>query len=197
MVAYIPAYERGNVLVGLARCFTQPYDPTTPPALPEDTVALAGTWSTPWVPVGATEEGMSFSASRDTQDIKIEEQPNPVDKRQTSASYTMALTLAEDTMHTMVLSYGGSITITAAGTTTPGIQQLNMSSDLSYFAFAFEGRAPSGFWRRVLVPIVVSVGEAETAYRRAEEKRMYKVSFESLVRPEDVIIREMTTVPTG
>jgi hypothetical protein len=197
MTAFIPSYNRANVLVGLARCFTQPYDPETPAVLPADTVVLGGTWTSPWVAVGATQEGLTFSASRDTQDIMIEEQPNPVDKRQTSASYTMGLTLSEDTIDTMVLAYGGTKTVVAAGTTTPGITSLQMSSELSYFAFAFEGRAPSGFWRRVLVPIVVSIGETETSYRRAEEQRLYEVSFESLVRPEDVIIREMTAEPTG
>jgi len=194
----IPAYDPDKVIVGMAACFTQIYDPLNPPELPPDELELGAEWPAPWTPVGATQEGLTFGGSKDTQDITIEEQITPVDKTVTAATYTMGLVLSEDSLDTMVLAYGGGvIEQTAATATKPGVRKLKLSTGLTYFAFAFETRNSFELPRRVLVPKVVSVGEAETAFRRAEEQRLYEVSFESLVAPEDLDIREMYEPATG
>lgn len=192
-MAFIPQYDRANVLVGLAAMYTQPYDPANLPSLPPDTQLLDEPWADPWRAVGATMEGLTFGFSRETSDIMVEEQVTPVDVRTSSLAFNMSVTLSEDTLETMLLAYGGgSITETAATTSEPGTQQLTISSSLSYFSFGFEGVNNKGFWRRVLVPICVSTAEAETQYRRAEQQRTYAVTLRSIVAPEDVTIREKT-----
>jgi hypothetical protein len=192
-----PVYDRKNVLVGLAAMYFQPYVPATPPALPADSSALFTVWPSPWKPIGATTEGLTFGFSRETNNIMIEEQVTPVDVQTTSVNFTMQVTLSEDTLETMILAYGGgSVTTTAAGVGVTGTQQLKISSSLSYFSFGFEGKNNKGYWRRVLVPVVVSVAEAQTIYRRAESQRTYGLTLTSLVSPEEVIIREMTAPAT-
>lgn len=201
MASYIPAYDRTKVLTGMARCFLQKITPTSVPALPADTVALNGAWPATgfniWVPVGATEEGMTLRFQRSTQDIVIEEQLTPVDVVTTGVDMSMAITLDEDTIASMIAAYGGGTSvITAPASLQPGKTTLTIGSDLDSYAFGFEAKNAFGLPRRVMVPLVKSVGQAETAYRRAANKRMYATSFRTLCAPEEVQVIEITAPAT-
>jgi hypothetical protein len=55
-----------------------------------------------------------------------------------------------------------------------------------------EAQNNKGFWRRVLLPDVLSVAEVETSYRRAETQRLYAVSFRMVNPLSAMIVREMT-----
>ena len=183
-----PAYTRQKVLVGQARMFLQKLLPTTVAALPADTVALNGAWPATgtniWVPVGATQEGLNFRFQRSTQDITVEEQLTPVAVNTTGLDISMDMVLSEDTLETMVTAYGGgSIVTTAAASGQIGKKALTIGSDLDQYAFGFETQDSAGFFRRVLVPTVVSVGQAETLYRRAADARRYAVSLRVLCAP--------------
>lgn len=196
-MALTPTYERRNVLTGLAAMFLQVADPDEPAALPANTLELGQVWTTPWTPLGASQEGLSFGFSRDSSDITIEEQPNPVDVRTSSLAFNANVTLAEDTLETMRIAYGGgTITTVSASTTEYGYQELEISDEMEDFAFGFEGENQHGLARRVVIPVVKSVGDIETGYRRAEEQRLYAVSFRSLVPLKDVKIRNMTPKTT-
>jgi len=198
MANVVRQYVRDNVLVGQARPFIQPYVPSAPPALPADSIPLNGVWGGNWVELGATTNGLEFDFSRKTKKIMVEEQQTPVAITTTDTTFTFGLELSEDTLDTMRLAYGGGIiTTTAAGVGQLGIQTLAISSELTNFSFGFEGVNEFGFWRRVLVPVVVSVANAKTQYQRADKQRTYKVQFESLVDPTQVTIRQMTAVATG
>lgn len=193
----IPAYTRQKVLVGQARMFLQKLLPTSAPALPLDTVALNGAWPATgtniWVPVGATQEGLNFRFQRSTQDITVEEQLTPVAVNTTGLDISMDMVLSEDSLETMVTAYGGgTITTTAASSGQIGKKTLVIGSDLDQYAFGFETQDSAGFFRRVLVPAVVSVGQAETLYRRAADARRYAVSLRVLCAPEEIIILEKT-----
>lgn len=192
-MALTPSYERRNVLTGLAAMFLQTANPAVPATLPADTVVLGGAWSNPWTPVGASQEGLTFGFSRDSSDITIEEQPNPVDVRTSSLAFNADVTLSEDTLQTMRIAYGGGTITTVAGSATEfGYEELTISDEMEDFAFGFEGENQHKLPRRVLIPVVKSVGDIETGYRRAEEQRLYAVSFRSLVPLKDVKIRNLT-----
>jgi hypothetical protein len=198
MANVIRQYVRDNVLVGQARPFIQPYDPAVPPVLPADSIPLNGVWGGNWVELGATTNGLEFDFARKTKKIMVEEQQTPVAITTTDTTFTFAMELSEDTLDTMRLAYGGgTITTIPAGVGQLGIQTLQISSELTNFSFGFEGVNEKGFWRRVLVPVVVSVASAKTQYQRADKQRTYKVQFESLVDPTQVTIRQMTAVATG
>lgn len=197
MVQVAPAYVRQNVLVGQARMFLQKLSPTTVPALPADTVALGGAWPSSgvniWVPVGATQEGLDFRFQRSTQDITVEEQLTPVSVNTTGLDIAMMTVLSEDTVETMVTAYGGgSIVTVAAASAVIGKKTLTIGSDLDQYAFGFESQNNAGFFRRVMVPTVVSVGQAETLYRRAQDARRYAISLRVLCAPEEIVVIEKT-----
>lgn len=192
-MALVPAYNRDNINVGLAAMYVQPYSLTVPAALPDDTAALGAAWPDPWTSLGASDSGLEFAFSRKTNDIMIEEQAVPVDTRTDTLTFQMNVTLAEDTLATMKLAYGGGvITDTPAGTGTPGVRTLVIADEMDNLAFGFEVENELGFPRRILVPKAKSVADIKTSYVRAKDKRMYQVSLQSLVAAADVIIREIT-----
>jgi len=192
-----PSYNRANVLTGMARMFYQPYDAEEPPVYPADTVLLGGAWPSPWVPIGATSEGVTIAFARETTDITIEEQPNPLDVRTQTLGFNINTILAEDTLETMILAFGGGeITATAAGVATWGYSDLVIADEMADFSIGLEGRNANGFPRRWVIPVLKSVAQAEIAYRRVE-KRMYSVTTRSLSPLSDCPIHNVTTEPTG
>lgn len=197
MSGLVPSYNRINVMTGMAALWLQPRNLDVPAVLPADTEPLGFVWETPWKAAGATMEGVSFAFAREAQDIRIEEQVTQVDQKTTSVGFTVSVTLSEDTLDSMLYAYGGGdITTVAAASGTPGTKTLVISSEISHFSLGLEGQAPprTGLptpWRRILIPDVTSVASVETAYRRAAQQRTYNCTFTSLVRPEDVVIKEM------
>lgn len=198
-----PSYDRRNVLTGLASMYAQPAalpdaDEEDIPAVPPNTLAHGAVWNTQeWVPLGASQEGLNFGFTRETNDIMIEEQPNPVDRRTESLQFTASVTLAEDTFETMRLAYGGGTIVDVPATATlHGYQELQVSDEMEDFAFGFEGQNQWKKARRVCIPVCKSAGEIETTYRRSEEQRLYAVSFISLVPLSQCTFRNITSDPT-
>jgi hypothetical protein len=195
-----PAYVRTNVVAGQARMFLQKLLPTSVPALPLDAIALNGAWPATgvniWVPVGATLDGMHLKFQRSTQDITIEEQLTPVIVNTTAIDMGVDVTLSEDTINTMLAAYGGGTTsVVAAASGIAGKTVLTIGSDQDSFAFGFEAVNSFGLVRRVMIPSVVSVGQAQTLYRRAADARRYAVTFRATCAPESVIVNEWTAAP--
>lgn len=201
-MALVPIYERRNVLTGQAQCWMRklvyPTDYTTPPVIPADTLALGAAWPSPWVAIGATQDGLQFGFQRQRQDIMIEEQVNPVDVRTKSLRFEMQLDLSEDTLATMQIAYGGgNITTAVAAATTYGYSELVISDEMQDYGFGFEGENQYGMARRCVVPVVKSVGNIKTKYRRAAQQRLYSITLESLTPLSSVKIRDLTAEPTG
>jgi hypothetical protein len=193
MPSFIPTVNTANVLTGPCKAYTQVYNSSVPPVTPLDSLALGAAWLAPWTPIGATEAGVTLSFKRSTDKITIDEQVTPVDMRTKEVTFSLDIELSEDTIAAMLLAYGGGgITTVPASSGVRGTQTLSIATDMTYFAFGFEGVNAYGFWRRVIVPITVSVGSAKTTYQRSKKQRTYATSFESLVAPESVVIREMT-----
>lgn len=201
MAGFTPTYDRKRVMSGLTAVRLAPYDEVDLAELPADTVTLGGAWPAtpqPWTPIGATEQGVSFVFRRSTQSQTIEEQLTPVGVETTEIEFRIEATLAEDTLETMRTAFGGgTIDTVAAGVGQPGKKQLTISSDLDHFTLGMEAKNTYGFWRRILVPEIVSIADVEVTNRRAANLRLYKVSFWSLSAIEDVVIEEMTAVATS
>jgi hypothetical protein len=193
----IPGYDRANVIVGLAALYYQVYNAGSPPAMPADTVLTGAAWPAPWTRIGATNEGVNLGFARETADIRIEEQANPVDTRTQTLQFTFTTVLAEDTLETMLLAFGGgTITAVAAGVGTWGYRNLVISDEMTDFSLGFEGKNKHGYPRRFIVPIVKSVAEVESPYRRAE-KHMYNVTFRSLSPLSQSPIHDIVAPPTA
>lgn len=196
MAGMIPRYTRKNVIRGMAQIWTRPQDDTA--VLPPNTLALGGDWATSnplWTPTGASESGATMRFSRSTNDITIEEQLNPVDIATTSVDPRLEVTLAEDTLETMKLAYGGgTITTVAPATGVPGYRELTVAQDIDHLTLGLEGMNTKSQWRRVLWLDVLSVADVETSYRNAETQRLYAVSFRLVSPITSMLIREWNVV---
>lgn len=180
-MAITPAYTASKVLVGQARGWYQVYNAGSPPVLPTRSTSFV-TWSSPWQPIGATMDGLTFNFKRSVNDIKIEEQRTKVAQYTTDAAFSFDVELSEDTFKTMQLAYGGgTITTVAAGSGTVGYESLVPAAEMSYFSFGFDTVNEFGYPRYVLIPIVQVTADVKTQYNRAKQQRTYNVSVESLV----------------
>lgn len=178
-----------NVIVGEATLYIGPANT----AMPDDTVALGEAWPVGWTYIGATDAGVTLTVSTNTQDITIEEQSTPALVTVTSKDVTVACALAEDTIANMKTAYGGgTLTTQVAATGTIGKSTLTLSDTLDQLAVGFEGVNPEGFFRRVYIPVVVSVASVGTSYRRAAAKRMYPISLRAICAPSSIEIVDMT-----
>lgn len=178
-----------KVLVGHASIFTGPEN--TP--LPDDDEGVGIDWDTPWVNVGATEEGVSFIVGTDTQDINIEEQSTPVAILVTRRNVRLTFVLSEDTIEHMKLAYGGgTLVTTAAASAVVGKKTLTLSDTLDRLAVGFEGLNPHGFFRRVYVPNVLSLADVTTRYRRAADNRQYAVELRAVCAANQIKVIDKT-----
>lgn len=194
--SFTPTYDRTKVMAGMVAVRLAPYSVASPAVLPADTVALGGAWPTtpqPWTAAGASEQGASLVFRRGTQSLSIEEQLTPVKVESSEVEMRVEITLAEDTLETMRLAMGGgTVTTTAPATGQIGKKTLQLANDLEHYALGLEGKNPEGFWRRMLIPDVVSIADVEVANRRAASLRLYKVSLWCLSSIEQVTIVNMT-----
>jgi hypothetical protein len=159
-----------NVLVGHVQIYIAPVGT----AGPATSVGYGSSWGTSWVASGFTEKGLTFSVDRKTNLIYVEELAEPVTVVTDTNAVTLDLEFAEDTLQSMQWAYGG-------GTITTGTNPtLSLSDNLQQLAVGFEGSAPSGNFRRVIVPTVIATGKVKTSYQRAKAARTYPCTFTSL-----------------
>lgn len=187
-----------NVVVGIAAAWIQPYDATTPAALPADTVAKGADWGGNWYNLGATDAGWKLRVGTSTQEINIEEQSTPVLVLAEKHSFQVTGDLAEDTLQHARWAYGGgSLTTIAAGVGQPGVEVLTLQDNLDYWALGLETVNVNNFWRRYLLPICVVGSDVETTFRRAADKRTYNFQAEGVFAPDQFQVRNMVAVATG
>lgn len=201
-------YDANNVVVGQAAVFTAPADTALPPLTgfktndPFDKTFFA----TPWVPVGATEQGWQLGADKSTQTINIEEQSTPVGTTVTSQSVTIQGNLSEDITKTLVLTMNATSAATAATATSPGYDTIRPSDDPIYYAVAMvtTNVAPGAtagttqsLGRIIYAPKWTSLGNISTSFRRAAGQRLYAANFATVCKTSDIQIVNFTAPKTA
>lgn len=191
-------YNADNVVVGDAVLWLVPWVRTAiVPNVPDVTPLFnqAAYETLLYKMAGATHEGFKINVDTSTTTVTIEEQSTPVDETVEGKGIAIEAALAEDTLETMQLSWGGSnIVVTAAASAVTPKRQMTLIEAIKYFTAVLEMRNSLGFARRVYIPKVSAGGSGDTAFRRAADKRTYPVRFASLCKPSDIVITEITGV---
>lgn len=198
-------YNADNVVVGhavlyLARLASRA---TAPVGLVADTTPLFSEseshWPVAtWTVAGATNEGYKVTVDTSTTTVTIEEQSTPVDEQIEAKTISIEAALAEDTLQSIQLAWGGgTITTAAAGPSTPGTQKMRLSDDVVYYTAVLETRNKYGLARRFYIPKATLVGSGDTNFRRSADKRTYPLRVQSLVKPSDIQIVEITAPATS
>jgi len=192
-------FNPDNVVVGNAYLFLTPWVAGSVEPLIDDSEDLfdPAAWPSPWFGAGATHEGFKINVDTSTTTVNIEEQSTPVAESVESKAIAIEAALAEDTLQSMQLSWGGGdITVAAPSVGVPGTSKMSLSDELQYYTAALEMRNHYGFARRIYIPKVSATGSGDVAFRRAADKRTYPIRFASLCKPTDIQVVEITAPAT-
>ena len=192
-----PTKTIANVLVGFAHLYISP----TGTAAPADTVAFGDSWTTT-VPAlkhpGFTEKGVTLQLDRKEKRHMVEEISNPVAITVDTSSFKVSVGFAEATLQNLLYAAGGgTLTTTAAGAGTIGKETLKIHEQLEVMQLGFEGKNPQGFFRRVIIPRVVSTGKLKTEFDRSKNMQIFQAEFEAVCSIEDIIIYDKTANSTS
>lgn len=145
---------------------------------------ISGAW-TSWVQVGSTDEGLTYSESTDTEDIRVAESLYAVRTVTTGKTGSVTMSLSEiNDLNWKLVANGGTITVTGAGATK-----------LSTFVPPLAGsevRVMLGFQSadddEVLIwPQVFNTGGFETARSSFSEKHSLPAEF-SVELPDPAVL---------
>ncbi len=180
-------YNPQNVVVGVAIGHYAPVG-TAPPA---DTVLFGGDWGPEWVNPGATEEGWRLTAAATSTAHNIEEQPNPVLNTRESQTVGIAASLAEDTLESLRLSFGGGTITTVAGT---GVKIYTLPDTMEEFAIGLDMKTHGGRTRRIILPRSSGSASVDVGFRRSASKRLWPIQFDMLNKPSELFVRDLPAV---
>lgn len=189
-----PVKDILNVLVGSANMYIGTPTSTNPP----DTLAFNDDWGTDWMHPGYSEDGLQLSVGRKDKEHMVDELSIPAVITIDSTSFEVAFGFAEATLENLRYSSGGGeITEVAAGTGTIGKKTLKLSETLEVMKLGFEGLNPNGFYRRVIIPRVVSAGTMKTDWSRTSNMQIYKAEFKAICAIGDIEIYDKTAEATA
>lgn len=185
-------YNPQNVVVGLAVGYFAEVG-ATPPA---NSVEFAGDWGVDWEQAGGTEEGWRLGSDTSTTPHSIEEQANPVIVTLDARTLNISAALAEDTLDSMRLAFGGgTIVITPGVAPAPHIHTFTLSEGIDEFAVGLDMQTVGGATRRIVIPRASGSGSVDVAFRRAAGKRLWPVQFSALCKPSEIIIKDIVPNP--
>lgn len=190
-------YDANNVVVGQAVLWYAPWTSTPKAPIADSTPVFTwNAWETAgWVAAGATNEGFKVNVETSTTTVTIEEQSTPVGETVEGKTLTIEAALAEDTLETMRLSWGGgTITTTAAAVGVTPKRRMALSDDIGLYTVTLEMKNKNGFARRIYIPKTSITGSGEVSFRRAADKRLYPVRVASLAAPTEILIDDITGV---
>lgn len=149
-------------------------------AMPTDLINMGINWAVgvpAWIPIGLTEDGISYGYNPTTNDLTVEESPIPAGITVPTADFPITCTIAEDTIGNLLFALGsGAIATQAAGASLVGKSTITMAYNLNQYALGLEYKNPTGHWSRVSVPSVVSVG-APTIQNSRTNERQFACTF--------------------
>ena len=192
-----PGFTTTNVVYGTGILFTA----TVGTAVPSDqNLGVGSAWTgLGWAYVGATEAGVTLTFNPTVQNINIEEQPTPVAVAISAADLQITTSLSEDTLANVNLAWGngGSIAVTPPGAGQPGKSVLTLSTNFQTMACALVGKNQLGFARVLSIPIVVSAGQVQTAYRRAAQQKLYPLTLSAICPFTSITWSDLTAIATS
>lgn len=185
-------YDPQNVVVGQA----VGYFAVANTPMPANSIEAFGDWGVLWKQAGGTEEGWRLGGDSSTTPHNIEEQPNPVAVTLESRGINVTAALAEDTLESLRLAFGGgTITTTAAAGGVGIVEEFTLSDNVDEFAVGLDMLTVGGKTRRIYIPRAAGSGNVDVAFRRSAAKRTWPVAFAALCKPSDIIIRDIAPAP--
>lgn len=155
--------------------------------------------------VGFTRDGVELMISQEFSELEVDQIADVPERRLVRRELVIRTNLAEPTLENLrVALNGGTLSApTAPGTGTHGTRAFEPVSRTSgrptYNSFIFDGIAPNGLPRRVIVRKGLQISDVTMAYRK-DDQTVYSVQFAAhYVSPEIAPYRVIDGVlaPTG
>ena len=169
--------------------------------------AITSEPDSPWRAVGFTQEGVSLTVAQEYAELEVDQLVDIPGRRLTKREVTVATSLAEPTLENLAAALNelaAQVTEESESASDPGTSAFEprttgLQGEPNYAMVLFDGFAPSGFPRRVIVRRALQTGEVEAAYTK-DGQTVFPVSFaghyvSNTVAPYKVV--DQTAVPTG
>lgn len=154
-----------------------------------------------WMPAGGSDQGWQANSTKQTSDVRFEEQSTSAGKTLDSQVFNFSASLVEDVVQTWQWGFNTTKVVTAASSGQPGKTELFLSDTITHYAVALEMANlytdSNGLHlpRRIYVPDMVCLASPNVAFRRAGgNKRMVAVNFESVCATNLIKVQEITAV---
>lgn len=148
---------------------------------PADTAAgLATTPATPFVDVGGTMGGLTFTVNQQFKEMEVDQLVEIPERRVTRREASFKTQLAEVTLNNLVLALGsGTATIGATGIPDTFVpNNIDSAGSPTYSSIIFDGAGAGGYRRRVIVRKVLSTENVDVTNSK-DAQTVYPVTFSS------------------
>lgn len=162
-----------NLIQGPASLYTGSFGATEP----ADASVNATPAASAWTDMGGTDGGVKLTVDQKYTELSVDQIVDRVGSRLTNREFTVETNLAEPTLANFSVVLNGGTTATGANYKTfEPVYTANSATQPTYIAVLFDGYAPAGFNRRVIVRKVLSTSKAETSYMK-DKQTFFPVTF--------------------
>lgn len=174
----MPTGDVENLIVGAGYIYHAAIGTTEP----EDDQVHEEPSSASWSNLGFTDGGVSLTYSPEFFQLAVDQLVDPIGQRLTAREFVISTNLAEATLDNFQkILNGGTL---ATGTAGSGVSFQSFTPEVdptgapTYFMVIFDGFAPGGFARRVILRKTLQVGEIGQSYTK-DGQTMYPVQFKA------------------
>lgn len=144
---------------------------------PADTAVATPPSGADWTDIGGTQDGVTLTINQEFKELEVDQVVDVPGRRLTKRDMQIKTNLAEPTLENLAFVSNASATIS----TGTGYKSLEPSNDTSatqptYKALLFDGIAPGGGNRRVIVRRTLSTDNAEFAYKK-DSQTVFTATF--------------------
>ncbi|GAA4082714.1 hypothetical protein [Actinomadura miaoliensis] len=150
-----------NLIQGPADLFVGQFGATEPPeeevALPVDETSVA----TEWRDIGGTQGGVTLEVELEYSELEVDQIVDIPESRLTKRTFKVNTNMAEPTLENLRFAFNGGTINTGAGYKSYSPTMDNSAVSPNYSAAIFDGIAPAGLRRRVIVRKVINEATVE------------------------------------
>lgn len=179
----IATIQPGQIKTGPGRIYYAPLA-TAIPTFTAAASKLTGTW-TSWLEVGATDDGLTYSESTDTEDVRVAESLYAVRTQTTGKTASVALSISHiSDVNWRLASNGGTITTSGTGVTKMSTYVPPLAGSEIRVMLGFQSLDDDEI---IVWPQVFNTGGFETARAGFADKHVLPVEF-SVELPDPAVL---------
>lgn len=176
-----------NLIMGPATVYLGTFGATEPADADVNTTPAASAWTD----LGGTDGGIKLTVDQKYTELSVDQIVDRVGSRLTSRGFTVTTSLAEPTLANLSAALNGGTVATGSGYSSYEPNYASSATQPDYSALLFDGYAPDGMRRRVILRKALSTDKVESSYMK-DKQTFFTVVFtghyvSSVVAPIHVV----------